>query len=179
MVYWMSREERFVDNRALEFAISLGPHLHFGQISAREVAVAVEQSDAPREAREAFLEQLIVRRELSDNFCHYNPHYVWNAAQNQLVKRGKLLGYLRMYWAKKILEWTPSPKVAMEYAVRLNDRYNLDGRDPNGYVGCAWSIGGLHDRPWFDRPIYGKVRYMSYSGAARKFDVEAFIQRWG
>jgi len=196
---------------------NLSPYLHFGQISAREVAVAVEQSDAPREAREAFLEQLIVRKELSDNFCHYNPHYdsfegfprwaqeslrkhekderaylytydqldraqthdpLWNAAQNQLVKRGKLHGYLRMYWAKKILEWTATPRVAMEYAVRLNDRYNLDGRDPNGYVGCAWSIGGLHDRPWFDRPIYGKVRYMSYSGAARKFDVEAFVKRW-
>jgi len=197
---------------------NLSPYLHFGQISAREVAMAVEQSDAPREAREAFLEQLIIRRELSDNYCHYNPHYdsfegfprwaqeslreheqdtraylytydqfdraqthdpLWNAAQNQLVRRGKLHGYLRMYWAKKILEWTASPRMAMEYAVRLNDRYNLDGRDPNGYVGCAWSIGGLHDRPWFERPIYGKVRYMSFSGAARKFDVKAFIKRWG
>ncbi|MCX7787429.1 MAG: deoxyribodipyrimidine photo-lyase [Spirochaetes bacterium] len=196
----------------------LSPYLHFGQISAREVALAVERSEATKENKEAFLEQLIVRKELSDNYCYYNPCYdsfdgfpqwaqmslrkhekdprpylytyeqldrsqthdpLWNAAQNQLVLRGKLHGYLRMYWAKKILEWTPSARIAMEYAVRLNDRYNLDGRDPNGYVGCAWAIGGTHDRPWFDRPIFGQVRYMSYSGAFRKFNVEAFLERWG
>jgi len=196
----------------------LSPYLHFGQISAREVALAVEKSEALKEDKEAFLEQLIVRKELSDNYCYYNPHYdsaegfphwaqislrkheqdpreylyayeqldrsethdpLWNAAQNQLVLRGKLHGYLRMYWAKKILEWTPSARIALEYAVRLNDRYNLDGRDPNGYVGCSWAIGGVHDRPWFERPIFGQIRYMSYSGAARKFDVEAFVGRWG
>jgi deoxyribodipyrimidine photo-lyase len=102
---------------------------------------------------------------------------LWNAAQLEMVQRGKMHGYLRMYWAKKILEWTASPEEAQEVAIFLNDRYELDGRDPNGYVGIAWSIGGVHDRAWKERPIYGKVRYMSYKGAAGKFDVQAYIDK--
>jgi len=162
----------------------------------------------------AFLEELIVRRELSDNFCYYNPNYdssqafpkwaretlekhakdrreylytaeelerarthddLWNAAQNEMVYKGKMHGYMRMYWAKKILEWTRSPDEAQQIAIYLNDRYELDGRDPNGYVGIAWSIGGVHDRAWKERSIFGKVRYMSYKGVSRRFDVEAYI----
>ncbi len=80
-----------------------------------------------------------------------------------------------MYWAKKILEWTPTPEEALRITITLNDRHEMDGRDPNGYVGAAWSIGGVHDRPWTERPIFGKVRYMNLNGARRKFDVERFI----
>ena len=94
-----------------------------------------------------------------------------------MVHHGKMHGYLRMYWAKKILEWTESPAEALRVAIYLNDRYELDGRDPNGYTGIAWSIGGVHDRAWKEREIFGKVRYMSYNGARSKFDVKAYIQK--
>ena len=102
---------------------------------------------------------------------------LWNAAQMEMVKTGKMHGYLRMYWAKKILEWSQTVEQAMQNAIILNDRYQLDGRDPNGYTGIAWSMGGVHDRAWGERNIFGKVRYMSYSGCKRKFDVEKYIQR--
>lgn len=196
---------------------NLSAYLHFGQISPQRVALEVNKSQLNSESKEAFLEQLIIRRELSDNFCFYNSNYdnadgfpdwavethaehiqdkreytytyeefenadthdpLWNAAQTQMVKAGKMHTYLRMYWAKKILEWTKSPKIAMEYAVKLNDKYEIDGRDPNGYVGCAWSIGGVHDRPWFEREVFGKIRYMNFNGAKRKFDVDKYIDKW-
>ncbi|XP_037822376.1 deoxyribodipyrimidine photo-lyase [Lucilia sericata] len=104
---------------------------------------------------------------------------LWNSAQLQLVNEGKMHGFLRMYWAKKILEWTESPEQALEYAILLNDKYSLDGRDPNGYVGCMWSIGGIHDQGWAERAIFGKIRYMNYQGCKRKFDVNAFVARYG
>jgi deoxyribodipyrimidine photo-lyase len=88
-------------------------------------------------------------------------------------------GYLRMYWAKKILEWSPSPEDALSTAIMLNDRYQLDGRDPNGYAGIAWSIGGVHDRAWGERPVFGKIRYMNYKGCLRKFAVAEYINRHG
>jgi deoxyribodipyrimidine photo-lyase len=198
---------------SLDGQSKLSPYLHFGHISAQRVALDVLGSDADEEAKTVFLEELIVRKELSDNYCHHNQDYdnfnglpawsrktldahrgdprrpysseeleagetddpLWNAAQKEMVGRGRMHGHMRMYWAKKFLEWTPSPEAAISEAIRLNDRYELDGRDPNGYVGIAWSIGGLHDRPWKERPIYGTVRYMSFSGAARKFDVGAYI----
>ena len=94
-----------------------------------------------------------------------------------MVRRGKMHGYLRMYWAKKILEWTASPEEALEVAVYLNDKYELDGRDPNGYTGIAWSIGGVHDRAWGERPVFGKIRYMSYNGSKGKFDVRAYVRK--
>jgi deoxyribodipyrimidine photo-lyase len=195
----------------------LSPYLHFGQIAAQRVALELEESSAPRLASAAFLEELIVRRELSDNFCFYNPHYdsvagfppwaqttlgahrrdprpylysreeleraethddLWNAAQLEMVQRGKMHGYLRMYWAKKILEWTETPEQALEIAIALNDKYELDGRDPNGYAGIAWSIGGVHDRAWGDRPVFGKIRYMSYNGSKGKFDVRAYVRKY-
>ena len=193
---------------------NLSPYLHFGQIGASRVALEVMQS---MQDAGAFLEELIVRRELSDNFCYYNQNYdnvqgfpdwarstleehardrreylykleelergkthddLWNAAQLEMVQRGKMHGYMRMYWAKKILEWTESPAEALRAVIYLNDRYELDGRDPNGYVGAAWSLGGVHDRAWKERAIYGKVRYMSYNGSKRKFDVQAYIDTW-
>ncbi|XP_023171500.1 deoxyribodipyrimidine photo-lyase-like isoform X1 [Drosophila hydei] len=104
---------------------------------------------------------------------------LWNSAQLQLVKEGKMHGFLRMYWAKKILEWTETPEQALEYSILLNDKYSLDGRDPNGYVGCMWSIGGIHDQGWKERAIFGKIRYMNYQGCKRKFDVNAFVMRYG
>ncbi|MCE5272181.1 deoxyribodipyrimidine photo-lyase [bacterium] len=193
----------------------LSPYLHFGQLAPLRVALEVSRSSAPAAARDAFLEELIVRRELADNYCHFNPDYdrreglpdwarrsldqhrcddreylytpeefeaarthdsLWNAAQLQMVKTGRMHGFLRMYWAKKILEWSESPETAQQTAIRLNDRYSLDGRDPNGYVGVAWSVGGLHDRPWGRRPVFGTVRYMSRAGCARKFQVERFVE---
>jgi deoxyribodipyrimidine photo-lyase len=194
----------------------LSPYLHFGQIAGQRVALAVMSSTPPKESRDAFLEELIIRRELSDNFCIYNMNYdsfggfpawaqksldehrrdrreyrysltqfeqaathddLWNAAQKEMVISGKMHGYLRMYWAKKILEWTESPEEAMKIAIYLNDRYELDGRDPNGYAGIAWSIGGVHDRAWNERPVFGKIRYMSYNGSKSKFNIRTYIEK--
>lgn len=195
----------------------LSPYLHFGHISAQRVAWDVRQNSfVIQESKESFLEELIVRRELADNYCYYNTNYdsfdgfwgwakdslsshrgdpreytytleqfehaqthddLWNAAQREMVRTGKMHGYMRMYWAKKILEWTESPEEAITIALYLNDTYELDGRDPNGYTGIAWSIGGVHDRAWFDRPVYGKVRYMNANGCKKKFDTERYIQQ--
>jgi deoxyribodipyrimidine photo-lyase len=101
---------------------------------------------------------------------------LWNAAQREMVNTGWMHNYMRMYWAKKILEWAPDPARAYEWAVFLNDRYELDGRDPNGYAGIAWAIVGRHDRPWFNRPVFGLVRAMSGASMARKFDAEEYIR---
>jgi deoxyribodipyrimidine photo-lyase len=194
----------------------LSPYLHFGQISAQRIALEVLKAGPQDQNRDAFLEELIIRRELADNYCYYNVDYdnfqgfpdwakktlnehrkdkrehmytyeqfekgethdaLWNAAQKQMVKAGKMHGYMRMYWAKKILEWTDSPKQAQKIAIDLNDKYSLDGRDPNGYTGIAWSIGGVHDRAWFNRPIFGKIRFMSAKGAQSKFDVKSYIMK--
>jgi deoxyribodipyrimidine photo-lyase len=102
---------------------------------------------------------------------------LWNAAQIQMVEQGWMHNYMRMYWAKKILEWTPDASTAMKYAVYLNDRYFLDGRDPNGYAGIAWSMVGKFDRPWFDRPVFGKIRYMSGASTGKKFDSQRYIRQ--
>ena len=101
---------------------------------------------------------------------------LWNAAQREMVRGGWMHGTMRMYWAKKILEWAPEPATAFEWAVTLNDRYQLDGRDANGYAGIAWSIVGRHDRPWFNRPVFGLVRPMTAGATAKKFDA-ALYQR--
>jgi len=209
----LSRYDSDRNDPTLEGQSNLSPYLHFGQISAQRVALQVL---ATMQEPSSFLEELVVRRELADNFCYYNSHYdsfdgfpnwaketlrehqkdrreyiytlkemeaaqthddLWNAAQMEMVHKGKMHGYLRMYWAKKILEWTQSPQDALQVAIYLNDRYELDGRDPNGYTGIAWSIGGVHDRAWKERAIFGKVRYMSYKGASGKFDVKAYIRK--
>jgi deoxyribodipyrimidine photo-lyase len=201
----------------LEGTSELSAYLHFGQISPLTIALAVKAADAPKPAIEAYLEELIVRRELAINYVARNPSYdrlkgspewaqktlaerandprphlyserrleaaetadeLWNAAQLEMVKTGRMHGYLRMYWAKKILEWTQRPARAFDIAVRLNDKYFLDGRDPNGFTGVAWAIGGKHDRPWAPRrPIFGLIRYMSTAGMQRKFDVKAYIEK--
>ncbi|MCX6675549.1 MAG: deoxyribodipyrimidine photo-lyase [Methanothrix sp.] len=163
----------------------LSPYLHFGQISAQRVALQASSYDSircfPDWGRETLekhgldrREYIYTQEELERGRTHDD---LWNAAQSEMVNRGKMHGYLRMYWAKKILEWTKSPAIAQQTAVYLNDRYELDGRDPNGYVGIAWSIGGVHDRAWKERPIFGKVRYMSHDGASRKFHIEHYIRK--
>ncbi|XP_055837297.1 deoxyribodipyrimidine photo-lyase [Episyrphus balteatus] len=121
-------------------------------------------------------EWLYTQEELETSKTHDD---LWNSAQIQLVKEGKMHGFLRMYWAKKILEWTKSPEEALNFALLFNDKYSLDGCDPNGFVGCMWSIGGIHDQGWGERPIFGKIRYMNYQGCKRKFDVPAFVARYG
>jgi deoxyribodipyrimidine photo-lyase len=197
----------------------LSPYLHFGHLGPRSVALAIRDSDAAVESRDAFLEQMVVRRELALNFCARNPDHdrwaglpgwgratllahasdprpyvydegrleagdthdpLWNAAQIEMVRTGWMHNYARMYWAKKILEWSPHPEQAFEIAVRQNDRWELDGRDPNGYTGIAWAIGGRHDRPWGpERPIFGLVRFMSFASTSRKFDWKAYAARVG
>jgi deoxyribodipyrimidine photo-lyase len=102
---------------------------------------------------------------------------LWNAAQIQMVRYGWMHNYLRMYWAKKIIEWTPDVQTAMKWGIYLNDRYFLDGRDPNGYAGIAWSMLGKFDRAWFDRPVFGKRRYMSGASTGKKFYSGMYIQQ--
>ncbi|ADB84373.1 DNA photolyase 2 [Apocheima cinerarium nucleopolyhedrovirus] len=114
------------------------------------------------------------RRELENSETH---DILWNAAQTQLKTQGKMHGYMRIYWAKKILEWSISPTVALINAIYFNDKYSLDGRDPNGYAGCMWSICGTHDRAWMERPIYGKIRHMNFEGCKRKFNIDCYINK--
>lgn len=195
---------------------NLSPYLHYGHISSQRCVLDVQHSDLPENFKEVFIEEIVVRRELADNFCNYCPNYdsidcawdwakktlfehaldkreylydyddfekglthdpLWNAAQKEMVKTGKMHGFMRMYWAKKILEWTESPAQAFDFAIKLNNKYELDGRDSNGYTGVAWSICGVHDRAWFERDVFGKIRYMNYNGCKRKFDVEAYIDK--
>jgi len=215
---------------------NLSPYLHFGQISAQRIALElIKESDQPpllfikgklasyegkptkQDSINALLEELIVRKELADNYCFYNANYdnlagakpwaiktlnqhkgddreylysqdeweqakthdpAWNAAQQEMMQTGKMHGYMRMYWAKKILEWSKDPKEAIEIAVYLNDKYSIDGGDPNGYTGIMWSIAGIHDRAWFEREVFGKIRYMNYGGLKRKFDIEGYVNKW-
>ena len=100
----------------------------------------------------------------------------WNAAQTEMVLTGKMNGYMRMYWGKKILEWSNTPEEAFNRAIQLNNKYNLDGRDPNGYAGVAWCFG-KHDRPWGERAIFGMVRYMNDKGLKRKFDMDKYLEK--
>ena len=108
---------------------------------------------------------------------HETHDELWNAAQNEMVNTGKMHGFIRMYWAKKILEWTSSPEEAMAIAIYLNNKYSLDGRDPNGYAGIAWAIGGMHDRPWGERTVFGMIRYMNYQGCKRKFNIQKYVSK--
>jgi deoxyribodipyrimidine photo-lyase len=104
---------------------------------------------------------------------------LWNAAQREMTITGWMHNYMRMYWAKKILEWAPDPATAFDWAVILNNRYQLDGRDSNGYAGIAWAIVGKLDRPWFNRPVFGLIRSMTGASTARKFDSAAYIRKHG
>lgn len=209
----------------------LSPYLSHGNIARRRVMLALKKHETSLASKggegfradnsikqnsfEVFIEELVVRAELAENFCYYSDAYdtwdafpewskktlhnhrgdtrayvytltqwetgathdrLWNSIQSELVSRGFVHGYLRMYWAKKLLEWSSDASNAMKTAVYLNDTYELDGRDPNGYVGCAWSIGGLHDRAWFNRPVFGMVRYMAESGAKKHGNIELYLQ---
>jgi len=118
----------------------------------------------------------VYSREQLDNADTHDT--LWNAAQIQLKTKGKMHGFMRMYWAKKILEWTESPEVALSDALYFNDHYSYDGVDPNGFVGCMWSICGLHDQGWKERPVFGKIRYMNYNGCDRKFDIPKYISKY-
>lgn len=219
----MARLERFVDGPLARYAgpdrdprtaahSGLAPYLHFGQVSPARVALAARAAHAPRDATEAFLEELIVRRELAANLVLFNdlsgdfagvPAWAretlaehardrrpyrydrgdleaarthdpyWNAAMRAMRRYGFLHNHLRMYWGKKILEWSASPAEAFRTALALNNRWFLDGRDPNSIAGVAW-VFGTHDRAWPERPIFGKVRYMNDAGLRRKFDADGW-----
>ena len=196
---------------------NLSPYFHYGQLSSQRAILEIKKFNLTKNVKEAFIEQVLIRKELADNFCEYENNYdyfegfhpwaqktlnehrndereylypkeqfeeakthdpLWNAAQIQMMSTGKMHGYMRMYWAKKIMEWSSSPETAQQIAIELNDKYQLDGRDPNGYTGIAWSIGGIHDRAWFERPVYGKIRYMNYNGCKSKFDVAKYIKMY-
>ncbi|MFW6164185.1 MAG: deoxyribodipyrimidine photo-lyase [Planctomycetota bacterium] len=195
---------------------SMSPCLQFGQISPLYIALAVRDArGAKQESIDAYLEELIVRRELSMNFVFYNPEYdsykclpdwahatlaehkddereyvytareleaaethdpYWNAAMREMVLTGKMANYMRMYWGKKVMEWTNTPEYAFRVLLALNNKYFLDGRNPNSFTGVAWCFG-KHDRPWTERPVFGKTRYMNANGLRRKFDIEAYVKQ--
>jgi deoxyribodipyrimidine photo-lyase len=196
-----------------DYTSNMSPYLHFGQISPLYIALQAQKTSSG--GKDNFLEELIVRRELSYNFVFYNDRYdtfaclppwahetltchgkdkreyvyspaqfenarthdpYWNAAQKEMVITGKMHGYMRMYWGKKILEWSENPRTAFETALYLNNKYELDGRDPNGFAGVAWCFG-KHDRAWAERPVFGKVRYMNAAGLKRKFDADAYVKK--
>ena len=214
-LFLRERLDHFADlrnNPTVDFLSHLSPYLHFGQISPAWAAAKAAASKS--RGREAFLEELVVRRELAANFVHYNGRYdsfeslpawarttlarhaadprpvlytraeleagkthdpYWNAAQREMAVTGKMHGYMRMYWGKKILEWSASPEEAYATALYLNNKYEIDGRDPNGFAGVAWCFG-KHDRPWGERPIFGLVRYMNDAGLRRKFDADRYVR---
>jgi deoxyribodipyrimidine photo-lyase len=194
----------------------LSPYLHFGQLSSQRAVLRVRDTRADESVKSLFIEQIVVKKEIADNFCLHTPEYdsvsafpkwarrsinghrsdvrehlysleeldkglthdpLWNAAQMELVKRGKIHGYLREYWANKIIEWTRSPEEAFSFAIHLNDRYSLDGRDPSGYTGIAMVIGGLYGRPWQSKEVLGKVKRMTYTGARLRFDIHAYEEK--
>lgn len=200
-----------------DYQSHMSPYLHFGQISPIEIALRIR--DAGKAAGQAnidsYIEELIVRRELSMNFIYYNKKYdqyaclpdwaqqtladhagdkreftytykqfedaathdpYWNAAQREMVITGKMHNYMRMYWGKKIIEWSKTPEEAFATALKLNNSYELDGRDANSFAGVAWCFG-LHDRPWTRRDIFGTVRYMNDKGLERKFDIKAYVKK--
>jgi deoxyribodipyrimidine photo-lyase len=194
----------------------MSPYLHFGQISPLYLALRIQRvAHAPQEARDAFLEELIVRRELAMNFVNYTKGYdafdcipqwaqktlsqhqkdkrdhvytrrqleaakthdeYWNAAMREMKYTGFMHNYMRMYWGKKILEWSQTPRKAFRTTLAINNKYFIDGRDPNSYTGVAW-IYGVHDRAWAERPIFGKIRYMAASGLERKCDIQAYVKK--
>jgi deoxyribodipyrimidine photo-lyase len=210
-----NKMERYAGERShpeFDLTSELSPYLHFGQVSPVEIAL---NAGWQGKGAEAFIEQLLVRRELAVNFVYYNPHYddydcldrwckdtlekhradpreylytreqlenarthdpYWNAAQQEMVKTGYMHNYMRMYWGKKILEWTADPREAYRTALYLNNKYELDGRDANGFTGVAWCFG-KHDRPWTERPVFGKIRYMNARGLERKFDIHAYVEK--
>ena len=208
---------QFKNNPSKNVLSGLSKYLNLGFISSQRIAIEVIKSRASAENKEAFLEELVVRKELADNFCLYNKQFkslkgipswaknslefhkadfrpyiytmeelelakthdnLWNATQNQLMQEGVIHGYLRMYWAKKILEWTISADVALKIAIYLNDKYAYDAPSANGYVGILWAIGGLHDRAFTDYPVTGKIRRMAYNAIKRKCDLSNYLKKY-
>ena len=195
----------------------LSKYLNLGFISAQKVAIEVIKSNVSNENKEVFLEELIVRKELADNFCLYAKNFkdfssipawakisleshkydlrtylyspaelerakthdkLWNATQIQLLKEGTIHGYLRMYWAKKIFEWTITPDEALKTAIYLNDKYAYDAPSPNGYTGILWAIAGLHDRAFNNYPVTGKIRRMTYDSLKKKYNLDNYINKF-
>jgi deoxyribodipyrimidine photo-lyase len=194
----------------------MSKYLHFGQISPLYLALQVQDTDKRlKEAREAFIEELVVRRELAMNFVYYTPEYdsyrclpnwakktlsdhkkdereqtytrrqlenarthdeYWNAAMREMKSTGFMHNYMRMYWGKKILEWSQAPEQAFKTTLAINNKYFIDGRDANSYTGVAW-VFGVHDRAWSERPIFGKIRYMAATGLERKCDIAAYVKK--
>ena len=193
----------------------MSKYLHYGHISPIHVALKIQDANPPQEDLDSYLEELIIRRELSMNFCHYTPDYdkfsnlpnwaketleehkddereylytreqlenaethdeYWNAAMNEMRYTGYMHNYMRMYWGKKILEWSESPEEAYETTLYLNNKYFLDGRDPNSYANVAW-VFGQHDRGWQERAVFGKVRYMSAGGLERKAKPKQYVEK--
>jgi deoxyribodipyrimidine photo-lyase len=194
----------------------MSPYLHFGQISPLYLALKIQHAQqSPQEAQKAFLEELIVRRELAVNFTHYTANYeaydcipgwarktlaehrkdkreyvygrqqlekadthdpYWNACMLEMKHTGFMHNYMRMYWGKKILEWSSTPQKAFRTTLAINNKYFLDGRDPNSFAGVAW-IYGVHDRAWKERPVFGKTRYMAASGLERKCDIAGYVKK--
>jgi deoxyribodipyrimidine photo-lyase len=192
----------------------LSSYLHFGFLSPLEIALAVRDAAAPQEAKDAYLEELIVRRELSYNLTYRNPNYdsldvlpawvhatmrehigderqitysleqleagethdeLWNAAQREMTATGEMHNYVRMLWGKNVIGWTKNYETAFETVVHLNNKYCLDGRNPNSYAGILWCFG-KHDRPWMERPVFGKMRYMTSGSTGKKFDSTRYIE---
>ena len=206
--------ERTRNKPEIDGSSRLSAYLHFGFISPIEVALAVQSAEAPEESKEAFLEELIVRRELSFNMTRHNPTYdsltalppwvhktmrdhagderqftysleqleagethdeLWNAAQREMVATGEMHNYVRMLWGKNVIAWSESYEIAFETLVHLNNKYCLDGRDPNSYAGILWCFG-KHDRPWMERPVFGTIRYMTSGSTGKKFDSKKYIE---
>ena len=192
----------------------LSSYLHFGYLSPIEIALTVRDADAPQESIDAYLEELIVRRELSYNMTLFNPKYdtlealpawvhktmrqhagderqftytleqleagqthdeLWNAAQREMTVTGEMHNYVRMLWGKNVIAWSPSYEIAFETLVHLNNKYCLDGRNPNSYCGILWCFG-KHDRPWMERAVFGQIRYMTSGSTGKKFDSKKYIE---
>lgn len=207
----------FKNSPSKENLSNLSKYLNLGFISSQRVAMSVIKSNVSQDNKETFLEELIVRKELADNFCLYAKNFknyssvpnwavgslnshkydirpyiytakeleqaqthdkLWNASQIQLINEGTIHGYLRMYWAKKVLEWTCSPQDALNILIYLNDKYAYDSPSSNGYAGILWAIGGLHDRAFVDYPITGKIRRMTYDSMKRKYNLSCYLGKY-
>lgn len=207
--YHETRNECSIDGSS-----RLSPYLHFGFLSVHEIVEAVEQVDVPKESKESFLEELIVRRELAYNFTKFNDKYdsleclpnwtqetmqkhandirdriytieqlenfkthdeIWNAAQRELVETGGMHNYVRMLWGKNVIGWTKSYEEAFAILEDFNNKYALDGRNPNSYAGILWCFG-KHDRPWFERNVFGTIRYMTSGSSGKKFNSKKYIE---
>ena len=193
----------------------LSPYLHFGQIAAAEVARTARDA-GPADQVDAFLNELVVWRELALNFCLHNPRHaslealppwvhktmadhatdpregsyslarfesatthdpLWNAAQHEIRQTGMMHNVVRMLWGKHFLAWAPTYRQGLAWAIHLNNKYGLDGRDPGSYAGVQWCFGKF-DRPFYNRPVFGLIRPMSLARAREKWDVDQYVARW-